>query len=476
MSKRPSRGVSSGIGSPTKMTGRDGDLTIRKTKEGKILYVKEHGSWHPINTGVDTAKLKKDVDRLIRSVNTLRSDNNPFPTINALNIRKNVATATVDPKITFTVAGTDEFVLGLDTNDSNKFKIDTGSAIGGATKVTLDSSGNLDAAGNMNIASSKVYKVNGTEILSATALASAVKINNDNWSGTALEDGNIASSSDWDAAHTHITANGSSHSLLTATAGTLTASKAIVVDASSRVDEVKSTLITVGSGSATGVITSDGDHSITIRTGNTDSGAISIVDGANGAINLAVHGTGVVRTGSGSNPGHITTKNAYDLKFSTNDDTDSGDITIATGLAGDITINPQRNTVTAAPIGFTHYASPTPSDDNPLEIDFIGNGNKSRMTFTGADVTVTEAKLILPTNISGNYTVLIKTHSSRTNNSITAWTSHYGASGTDSTGVIWPAGSKPDVTDSNSIMDIFSFYWDCNEKKCYGVATQNFQV
>lgn len=88
MSKRPSRGVSSGIGSPTKMTGRDGDLTIRKTKEGKILYVKEHGSWHPINTGVDTAKLKKDVDRLIRSVNTLRNDNNPFPTINSLNIRK----------------------------------------------------------------------------------------------------------------------------------------------------------------------------------------------------------------------------------------------------------------------------------------------------------------------------------------------------------------------------------------------------
>tara|TARA_Y100000593_G_scaffold31481_2_gene62065 strand:+ start:211 stop:3102 length:2892 start_codon:yes stop_codon:yes gene_type:complete len=88
MSKRPSRGVSSGVGSPTKMTGRDGDLTIRKTREGKILYVKEHGSWHPINTGVDTIKLKKDVDRLIRSVNTLRSDSNPFPTINSLNVRK----------------------------------------------------------------------------------------------------------------------------------------------------------------------------------------------------------------------------------------------------------------------------------------------------------------------------------------------------------------------------------------------------
>ena len=104
MARRASKGVTSGIGTPTRMTGRDGDLTIRKTKDGKILYVKEHGSWHPINTGVDVAQMKKDVDRLIRSVNTLRNDNYPYPTINALNIRKNVATATVDPKITLTEA------------------------------------------------------------------------------------------------------------------------------------------------------------------------------------------------------------------------------------------------------------------------------------------------------------------------------------------------------------------------------------
>ena len=167
MSKRPSRGVSSGIGSPTKMTGRDGDLTIRKTKEGKILFVKEHGSWHPINTGVDTAKLKKDVDRLIRSVNTLRSDNNPFPTINSLNIRKNVATATVDPKITFTVAGTDEFVMGVDTNDSDKFKIDTGSTIGGSTALTCTGV-NVATGGNLTVGSGSLV-VNKSYNIGATA-------------------------------------------------------------------------------------------------------------------------------------------------------------------------------------------------------------------------------------------------------------------------------------------------------------------
>ena len=80
MAKRPSRGVTSGIGKPMKLSGRDGDLTIRKTHDGKILYVKDHGDWHQLTTGIDTAQLKKDVDRLINSVNAMQRDVlNPYP-------------------------------------------------------------------------------------------------------------------------------------------------------------------------------------------------------------------------------------------------------------------------------------------------------------------------------------------------------------------------------------------------------------
>ena len=57
MPKRNAKGVTSGVGIPHRMTGRDGDITIRKTRDGKIVYIKEHGSWHPINTGVDVAQL-----------------------------------------------------------------------------------------------------------------------------------------------------------------------------------------------------------------------------------------------------------------------------------------------------------------------------------------------------------------------------------------------------------------------------------
>ena len=78
MRKRPSRGVTSGIGPPLKIDGRNGDLTIRKTREGKILYVKENGEWIPINTGVDVTKLRSDVSKLIDSVGVMRNDNSPF--------------------------------------------------------------------------------------------------------------------------------------------------------------------------------------------------------------------------------------------------------------------------------------------------------------------------------------------------------------------------------------------------------------
>ena len=147
MPKRNAKGVTSGVGLPHRMTGRDGDITIRKTSDGKIVYIKEHGAWHPINTGINVAQLKKDVDRLSRLFDNSNKNSNATITTNLIIVRKNVSTATVDPKIKFTIAGTEKFVLGVDDSDSDKFKIDTGGAIGGATKVTLDSSCNLTTAG-----------------------------------------------------------------------------------------------------------------------------------------------------------------------------------------------------------------------------------------------------------------------------------------------------------------------------------------
>ena len=287
-------------------------------------------------------------------------------------------------------------------------------------------------------------------------------------------------SSNWDDAHTHVSASGSSHSLLSATAGTLTESKAIIVDANGRIDEIKPELITVGSGTSQGTIKSNGDHNITIATGNSTTGSISIVDGANGTINLTSNGTGAIRVGSGSNPGHITTKGGYDLKLSTNDDSNSGTITITDGVSGDITIAPQRNTVTASPIVFTHVTTDGGStgDVTDVPINFATSGNKYRLTFTGGTQTFTNVQLVFPSGASGNFTLIVKTHSSVSTNAITNYLVYVGDTSTAATvnAVIWPGGSKPTITNTANRTDIISLYWDSDAQAAYGVITQDFSV
>ena len=47
-----------------------------------------------------------------------------------------------------------------------------------------------------------------------------------------------------------------------------------------------------GTGSAAGVFTSNGDQDVTLQTGNSTTGSITITDGANGDITVAPNGTG----------------------------------------------------------------------------------------------------------------------------------------------------------------------------------------
>ena len=136
MSKRTSRGVTGGIGAPNKMEGRNGDLTIRKTRIGKIFYVKENNQWHPLNTGIDVDRLRKDVNALLRENSFLgdgsNNKKNIFGKFESITINKTGSAATLDPKIKFSIGGTDKFVMGVDDNDGDKFKIDAGTGtIGG---------------------------------------------------------------------------------------------------------------------------------------------------------------------------------------------------------------------------------------------------------------------------------------------------------------------------------------------------------
>jgi hypothetical protein len=55
---------------------------------------------------------------------------------------------------------------------------------------------------------------------------------------------------------------------------------------------VYATSVASGGGSAAGVYKSDGDYDVTLQTGNSTTGSITITDGANGDITVAPNGTG----------------------------------------------------------------------------------------------------------------------------------------------------------------------------------------
>ena len=56
--------------------------------------------------------------------------------------------------------------------------------------------------------------------------------------------------------------------------------------------------VRVGTGAASGILQSNGDFDLILRTGNSTTGTITIVDGADGNITLAPNGTGVIAASS----------------------------------------------------------------------------------------------------------------------------------------------------------------------------------
>ena len=136
-----------------------------------------------------------------------------------------------------------------------------------------------------------------------------------------------------------ITSSGAHDLVLDTNAGTNSSSIAITDAANGNISFIPNGTgkILVGSGSAAGVVTSSGAHDITVSTNSgTNSSYITITDAANGNINLVNNGTGEVVVGSGAASGKITTSGTHDLVLDTNTGTNSGSIKITDGANGDI--------------------------------------------------------------------------------------------------------------------------------------------
>ena len=73
----------------------------------------------------------------------------------------NVDIASGDPHLSFQIGGTDKFTIGVDDDDSDTLKIDTGGTVGGGTILSLTSGGVLDVDGGVTIDN---ITIDGTEI------------------------------------------------------------------------------------------------------------------------------------------------------------------------------------------------------------------------------------------------------------------------------------------------------------------------
>lgn len=62
-----------------------------------------------------------------------------------------------DPAVEFKISGTSKFILGVDDSDSDTFKISVGGALGTATALAIDSSGNVGVGFDTPLASLHVY-------------------------------------------------------------------------------------------------------------------------------------------------------------------------------------------------------------------------------------------------------------------------------------------------------------------------------
>jgi hypothetical protein len=106
--------------------------------------------------------------------------------------------------------------------------------------------------------------------------------------------------------------------------------------------------LTVGTGSAAGNITSQGTQNLVLNTNSgTNSGNITINQGANANIDITPNGTGdinlaadTVVVGDAATAAVITTNGAGNLTLSTNGGTNSGTILINQGVSGNIDIDP----------------------------------------------------------------------------------------------------------------------------------------
>ena len=371
-----------------------------------------------------------------------------------------LAAAGNDSKIALYDSSSIRWSMGQDQNDSANLKFDYANAtVGGATKLTLDGSGNLTASnslvvGNATLTTSELdcssgdftVDVDGDIILDAdSGITKFYKAGDTDDLCTLTVAANGATTlatSDSDGAAGHLTLDPD---------GDL-----IISGADTKIDAAKKLYLDGGTHT---YIEESSDDVVDITVGALN---IMKLDEANDKVevlgaDLEIDAAQKLYLDGGGNT-YIHESSADVVQLYTGGDKIVEFKEVMTGNIADFG---------TTAVGFTQHEPTYNASDT--DVNFHNNGNKAFVTFGSGNIT--DMNLFFP-NVSCNCILLLKQDGSGSR-TVTNWKTWDQDNGNQST-VVWAGGSAPTLTTTASKIDILSFYWDNDNHKAYGVATLNF--
>jgi hypothetical protein len=176
MAIRQSRGITLGKGTPQRLEGQNGDITIRSSRKGLKLYVKESNKWHSINLNIDLLSVVSAINRLEKDVKKLSNKTNNVPVVDKVLLKQsggsaavgikndagNIALGNGDANVTLESNGNYNLVLQTGNSDTGTITI----ADGLNQNVTIDpaGTGKVQVQSNVNLASGKKFQINGADL------------------------------------------------------------------------------------------------------------------------------------------------------------------------------------------------------------------------------------------------------------------------------------------------------------------------
>jgi hypothetical protein len=149
--------------------------------------------------------------------------------------------------------------------------------------------------------------------------------------------------------------------------------------------------VVVGTGAADANLKSDGNHNLILATGNSTTGSITIAHGADGNVELTPNNSGLVVLGSGAQTCNITSRGDHNISIKTGNST-TGSITITDGADGDIDITPNG----------TGEVNIPKVDIDSGAVDGITLGTNSAVTEAQIDNINVNGNAIISTNTNGD--------------------------------------------------------------------------